>query len=239
MNKLLIILLILVIIKLFNYKEGLCPGKCSNCDNINIDSIINNKNGDNDCGKDCISCSNITISNNLQNFFDKIYGKIKSYTESTEKSNGFGYTDTTDTEITDTDSKDTDTDSKDKTTNISTHSIFTKEYIKNLWADVSNNNIEPSVYNCTKDISDAWVPYENGESLCVLDINGVWRHYEDISGSDTCEPVKCIADFGTEIGQLTCCGQNSTLKSTKYVCPSNLPTCNNFKCGSQYGTCSK
>ena len=238
MNKLLIILLILVIIKLFNYKEGLCPGKCSNCDNINIDSIINNKNGDNDCGKDCISCSNITISNNLQNFFDKIYGKIKSYTESTNPSNGFGYTDTTDTEITDTDSKDTTTD-KDTTTNISTHSIFTKDHIKNLWADVSNSNIEPSVYNCTKNISDAWVPYENGESLCVLDINGIWRYYEDISGSDTCEPVKCIADFGTEIGQLTCCGQNSTLKSTKYVCPSNLPTCNNFKCGSQYGTCSK
>ena len=128
---------------------------------------------------------------------------------------------------------------KDTDTNISTHSIFTKENIKKLWADVSNSNIDPSVYNCTKDISDAWVPYENGESLCVLDINGIWRYYEDISGSDTCEPVKCIADFGTEIGQLTCCGQNSTLKSTKYVCPSNLPTCNNFKCGSQYGTCSK
>ena len=237
MNKLLIILLIIVIIKLFNYKEGLCPGKCSNCDNINIESIINNKNGDNDCGKDCLSCSNITISNNLQNFFDKIYGKIKSYTESSKQSIGFGYTDTTDTEITDTDI--TDTDSKDITTNISSQSIFTKDHIKNLWADVSNSNIEPSVYNCTKDISDAWVPYENGESLCVLDINGIWRYYEDISGSDTCEPVKCIADFGTEIGQLTCCGQNSTLKSTKYVCPSNLPTCNNFKCGSQYGTCSK
>jgi hypothetical protein len=245
MNKLLILLLLVVIIQiminLFNYKEGLCPSKCSNCDSININSIINNKNGDNDCGKDCISCTNIDKSNNLQSFLDKIFGKIKIYTESTEQSNGYGsintniFTDTTDTTA---DTTDTSADTSDNK-KIGYHNIFTLEHIKKLWTDVSNGDIQPSVYSCTKDISDNWVPFENGESLCVLDVNGIWRQYEDISGLEDCEPVKCIADFGTEIGQLTCCGQNSTLKSTKYVCPSNLPTCNNFKCGSNYGTCSK
>ena len=110
--------------------------------------------------------------------------------------------------------------------------------VGNIWTDVSNGDTQPSIYTCMKDISDNWVPYKNGDSLCILDVNGTWRQYEDISGED-CEPIKCIADFGTEIGQVTCCGQNSLLKSTKYVCPLNLPTCNKFKCGSEFGTCSK
>lgn len=241
MNKLLLLLLLLVIIHLFNYKEGLCSDTCSKCEYININSIIS---GSGECGKECISCTHITMSDYLKSFLEKLFGKFKIYTESTDPANGYGYTDTTDTEITDT----TITDSKDttesKTTILEskkndTKSIFSIEHIKKLWSDVSNGNVQPSVYNCTKDISDNWVPYENGESLCVLDVNGIWRYYEDISGSEDCEPIKCIADFGTEIGQLTCCGQNSLLKSTKYVCPMNLPTCNNFKCGSEFGTCSK
>jgi hypothetical protein len=250
MNKLLLLLLLLVIIKLFQFKEGMCPGKCSNCDSININSILNNKNGDNDCGKDCLSCTNIPISNYLKKFVDKFFGTERIYTESTDRANGYGYIDTRDTAYTnDNDTTNTNTVSTSTTTGTTSGSnstigtnigsIFTTDHIDNLWNDVSNGDIQPSIYNCTKDISDSWVPYENGESLCVLDVNGIWRYYEDISGSDTCEPVKCIADFGTEIGQLTCCGQNSTLKSTKYVCPMNLPTCNNFKCGSEFGTCSK
>ena len=69
MNKLLILLLLLVIIKLFNYKEGLCSDKCSNCEYININSIIS---GSGDCGKECISCTNITISDYLKIFLETI-----------------------------------------------------------------------------------------------------------------------------------------------------------------------
>uniref|UniRef100_A0A6C0JNS4 Uncharacterized protein n=1 Tax=viral metagenome TaxID=1070528 RepID=A0A6C0JNS4_9ZZZZ len=235
MNKLLLILLILVIIKLFNYKEGLCPSKCANCDYININSIINDKNGDNDCGKDCVTCTDIPISDVLKNILTKMFGTNRIYTESSERANGYGYTDTSDTTTT---SSSTST-STSSNSNTGTKSIFSFQQIKNVWADVSNGNIQPSLYSCTRDVSDNWVPYQNGESLCILDSNGIWRQYDDSSGCDDCEPVKCIADFGTEIGQLTCCGQNSTLKSTKYVCPSSLPTCNNFKCGSEFGTCTK
>jgi len=55
----------------------------------------------------------------------------------------------------------------------------------------------------------------------------------------TCnESIKCIADFGTNIGEKLCCGQTGVLQDTKYVCPSNKPTCSSFKCGSQFGQCS-
>jgi hypothetical protein len=49
---------------------------------------------------------------------------------------------------------------------------------------------------------------------------------------------KCIADFGTNIGDDLCCGQTGVLQDTRYVCPSFKPTCSNFKCGSVFGTCS-
>jgi len=49
---------------------------------------------------------------------------------------------------------------------------------------------------------------------------------------------KCIANFGTEIDEPLCCGQEGVLKSTKYACPENYPTCTGYKCGSNFGTCS-
>ena len=51
------------------------------------------------------------------------------------------------------------------------------------------------------------------------------------------DPIKCIADFGTDIGDPLCCGADGVLQNTKYVCPSNLKTCRNFKCGSAFGNC--
>jgi len=51
--------------------------------------------------------------------------------------------------------------------------------------------------------------------------------------------IKCIADFGTNIGDPLCCGQEGVLQDTRYVCPNTLKKCSNFKCGSAFGTCSK
>ena len=53
------------------------------------------------------------------------------------------------------------------------------------------------------------------------------------------EDIKCIADFGTNIGDNLCCGQSGVLTDTKYVCPSNYSKCENMKCGSKYGVCVK
>ena len=60
------------------------------------------------------------------------------------------------------------------------------------------------------------------------------------SSSDKCSEtsIKCVADFGTNIGDKLCCGQTGVLQNTKYICPSVKPTCSNFKCGSAFGICS-
>jgi hypothetical protein len=51
------------------------------------------------------------------------------------------------------------------------------------------------------------------------------------------KPIKCVADFGTDIGEDLCCGQEGVLQDTKFICPDHMPTCSNFKCGSKFGTC--
>jgi hypothetical protein len=50
---------------------------------------------------------------------------------------------------------------------------------------------------------------------------------------------KCIADYGTGVGDSLCCGQKGVLQkyASEYVCPKSKPTCSNFVCGESYGTC--
>lgn len=51
---------------------------------------------------------------------------------------------------------------------------------------------------------------------------------------------KCIANYGTHVGDSLCCGQKGVLQNyaSELVCPSSKPTCSNFECGKSYGTCS-
>jgi len=82
-------------------------------------------------------------------------------------------------------------------------------------------------------------PHDSTDYGALLD--NVKDSYEDLRNKPTpkCnESIKCIADFGTNIGQDLCCGQTGVLQDTRYVCPSNKPTCTKFKCGSTFGTCS-
>jgi len=60
--------------------------------------------------------------------------------------------------------------------------------------------------------------------------------YKDIK----CEkPIQCIADNGTDLGDPLCCGQQGVLQksATKYVCPTEKPTCAGYVCGEKYGKC--
>jgi hypothetical protein len=72
-------------------------------------------------------------------------------------------------------------------------------------------------------------------------LENVKNEYEEIKNQTPArcdDSIKCIADFGTNVGQDLCCGQTGVLQDTRYVCPSNKPTCTKFKCGSEFGTCS-
>uniref|UniRef100_A0A6C0ETX1 Uncharacterized protein n=1 Tax=viral metagenome TaxID=1070528 RepID=A0A6C0ETX1_9ZZZZ len=51
--------------------------------------------------------------------------------------------------------------------------------------------------------------------------------------------IKCIADNGTNIGENVCCGQDDTLKNTKYICPQEVPNCKGYsKDENIYGICT-
>jgi len=81
--------------------------------------------------------------------------------------------------------------------------------------------------------------HDSTDYASVLD--NVKNKYEEIKNQPPAkcnEPIKCIADFATNVGEPLCCGQTGVLQDTRYVCPSTKPTCNKFKCGTQFGTCS-
>jgi len=81
-------------------------------------------------------------------------------------------------------------------------------------------------------------PHDNTDYGTLLDI--LDKEYKDLEKKYKVKngPLKCIADFATDIGEDLCCGQTGVLQDTKYVCPSEKPTCSNFKCGSKFGTCN-
>ncbi len=105
---------------------------------------------------------------------------------------------------------------------------FFNDTIKNFLEDPSF--IFKSLYKCSFK-NDKWSQDISGDSLCLADMSNNWHKFSDPN------PIKCIADYGTEIGELANSTSKTIVKSTKYVCPSTMPTCDNFKCGSTFGVC--
>jgi hypothetical protein len=77
----------------------------------------------------------------------------------------------------------------------------------------------------------------NASTRTIYSDNYEYYYEEEGPDGSTCPSLKCVADFGTNIGENLCCGQTGVLQNTEYVCPSVKPTCQNFKCGSKFGTC--
>jgi len=51
--------------------------------------------------------------------------------------------------------------------------------------------------------------------------------------------IKCIANYGTNVGDNVCCGQNDTLNNTNFVCPQEVPKCLGYsKDDNTYGYCT-
>jgi hypothetical protein len=117
--------------------------------------------------------------------------------------------------------------------------------------DLSNNLYD--IYNINLDLSDN--VYRRSDSKIDISnnlydssgnslLNNILSQLQGLTTKiDKCdiktEDIKCIADFGTNIGDDLCCGQSGVLTDTKFVCPSNYSKCENMKCGSKYGVCVK
>jgi hypothetical protein len=126
------------------------------------------------------------------------------------------------------------------------------QYLKNIFkknnepfdtrrvVDVSNNN--------PYDISANYELYNERGQLKIgyhdTTDYGSWfdaleNEYKNLESKykNSVKPIKCVADFGTNIGEDLCCGQEGVLQDTRFICPDTMPTCSNFKCGSRFGTC--
>jgi hypothetical protein len=175
MNVFLLIILIIVLLKFFTFKEGLCPVSCSKCATINNQSLII---GTGDCGKECISCD-LNTPTYIIDLYERLYGAI------------------------------------------------TIPVINSV------NSVFKSLYKCSfKD--NIWGQDISGDSLCLADGSNNWHKYSE---PVIPTPIKCIADYGTEIGEKANSTSKTIVTSTKYVCPSIMPTCDNFKCGATFGVC--
>ena len=65
---------------------------------------------------------------------------------------------------------------------------------------------------------------------------------EDQGASEECPQsvqIKCLANYGTKIGDPLCCDQPGVLQNTSNICPEEMPNCVGYKCGTQWGTCMK
>jgi hypothetical protein len=109
--------------------------------------------------------------------------------------------------------------------------------IYNINTDLSDNVYRKS--DSTKDLYD--ISGNNLLNIILASLYGLSNKIDNIEKKDETpnEKIKCIADFGTNIGDDLCCGQSGVLTNTKYVCPENYSKCDNMKCGSKYGTCVK
>ena len=56
-------------------------------------------------------------------------------------------------------------------------------------------------------------------------------------GTSGNNPIKCVAHYGTKIGEKVCCGQNSIFQKNGRKCPKEYPKCVGYKCGEKWGTC--
>jgi len=64
--------------------------------------------------------------------------------------------------------------------------------------------------------------------------------YNYFTSKDNESPfIKCVANYGSKIGDPLCCNQPGTLKDTKRICPEEIPTCMGYSASdNMYGYCN-
>ena len=73
----------------------------------------------------------------------------------------------------------------------------------------------------------------------IIDTGSLLESNYFTSEKDTSPFIKCIANYGTNIGDPVCCNQDDTLNDTKYVCPQEVPTCTGYSLNDNvYGFCN-
>ena len=106
------------------------------------------------------------------------------------------------------------------------------EYVKTLKCFLFDSS-----GNCETALGNAYATNEEGTDEEGTDEEGTSEEEKE-----KCEDpvnIKCLAHFGTKVGDPLCCGQTGVLQNTNHVCPQELPNCSGYQCGNQWGVCTK
>ena len=114
---------------------------------------------------------------------------------------------------------------------------FKKGNVTNL-----NDNLE-EVYNTTIDISNnMFSDYDASQNFYNSSGNMIPQILSKLNDLtlkiDTTNNLKCVANFGTRIGEPLSSGKG-VLTDTNYICPEELPNCAGMLCDEKYGICTK
>lgn len=70
---------------------------------------------------------------------------------------------------------------------------------------------------------------------CLSDL---WLHYHDEDNFEEDTPSRCVADYGTSLGDVVCCGQPGTIDIVGVACPSSgRPFCSGYVANATWGRC--
>jgi hypothetical protein len=100
------------------------------------------------------------------------------------------------------------------------------------------------IYDTDTSYSSCFLFESNGYD-CLANCEGGGENNASDDNSkqqEDCPPApatteKCVADFGTQIGEKLCCGQTGVLQKGGEVCPKSKPICKGYECGSSWGKC--
>jgi len=116
----------------------------------------------------------------------------------------------------------------------------------------TNKNVLDSIHKCEmlnnqKETDDCYFQIEQNEAIEIAKRAAAIEEAKKKAIADAKanaeedEPKKCVADYGTNLGDGLCCGQPGVLQYSAYdyICPKSAPNCSNYVCGKKYGTCGE
>lgn len=115
----------------------------------------------------------------------------------------------------------------------------TKDPSLTLYTDGSDPNMKRSIYNRDNNLI-AKTPFSEppvNTSGIIDNADIALLEYNYFNSQSNTPFVKCIADYGSSIGDPLCCNQKGYVEDTKYICPEEVPTCRGYS-DNAYGYCN-
>ena len=116
--------------------------------------------------------------------------------------------------------------------------ISTKDPLLTAYADGTSPTIKSQ-----NQFNNGTIPFStapvNPSGIIDNPPNSLLEYNYFAKNSDETPFIKCIADYGSNIGDPLCCNQTGTVTNTKYICPQEVPKCSGYSVNDNtYGYCN-